>query len=78
MPVRTENGDISDVLRQVELNIIPNITCVENFSPISIIIRDAITWVALSDSGGIFVGSLKVKNNGKDSVAGKIWLLLHL
>ena len=60
MPVRTENGDISDVLRQVELNIIPNITCVENFSPISIIIRDAITWVALSDSGGIFVGSLQV------------------
>ena len=28
------------MLRQVELNIIPNITCVENFSAISIVIRD--------------------------------------
>ena len=36
----TEDGDISDVLRQVELNIIPNITCVESFSAISIVIRD--------------------------------------
>ena len=36
----TETGGISDVLRQVELNIIPNITCVENFSAISIVIRD--------------------------------------
>ena len=28
------------MLRQVELNIIPNITCVESFGAISIVIRD--------------------------------------
>ncbi len=36
----TETGDISDVLRQVELNIIPNITCVENLNTLNLYVTD--------------------------------------
>ena len=35
----TESGDISDLLRQVELNIIPNATCVENLSALNIQVK---------------------------------------
>ena len=36
----TEAGEVSDVLRQVELNIVPNVTCVDNLDAIGVTITE--------------------------------------
>ncbi len=36
----TEAGEISDVLRQVELNIVPNVTCVDNLRGVGVSITE--------------------------------------
>ena len=36
----TESGEVSDVLRQVELNIVPNVTCVDNLDAVGISITE--------------------------------------
>lgn len=72
----TEAGEISDVLRQVELNIVPNVTCVDNLRGVGVSITEDMICtfkgpvgtesICSGDSGG----PLMVRTSGKFVLVG--------